>query len=93
MDLHGPLSVATHSRMRYWIVLIDEFTKLKVVYALRLKSDAFEAFNHYKVYMENLTGKQILALQNDKGGECMSNAWDFCLEHGITRRHTAHNRP
>ena len=93
-DLHGPLPVATHSGMRYWITFIDEFTKLKVVYALRLKSDAFDAFKRYKAYVENLTGQRILALQDDKGGEYMSTAWDsFCLEHGISRRHTARNRP
>ena len=80
--------------MRYWITFIDEFTKLKVVYVLRLKSDAFEAFKRYKAYVENLTGERILALQDDKCGEYMSNAWDlFCLEHGITRRHIARNRP
>ena len=60
--------------MRYWITFIDEFTKLKVVYVLRLKSDAFEAFKRYKAYVENLTGERILALQDDKCGEYMSNA-------------------
>ena len=72
------------------ITFIDEFTKLKVIYVLRLKSDVFEAFNHYKAYMENLTGERILALQDDKGREYMSNAWDsFCFEHGISRRQRA----
>ena len=61
---------------------------------LKLKSDAFEAFKRYKTYAEARFGRKLLSLQDDKGGEYMSNEFNsFCSEHGIHRRHSTRNIP
>jgi len=31
-DVHGPLSVQTHSGFRYWVIFIDDYTRLWAVY-------------------------------------------------------------
>jgi transposase InsO family protein len=93
-DLHGPLPVATAEGYRYWITFIDDYSKLRAVMFLKRKSDAFEAFRTFKAYAENLLGCKIQALQDDKAGEYMSNAFiKFTNECGIARRHTTRNRP
>lgn len=88
-DLHGPISTPTPNGYRYWITFIDDATRLRQVYLLNLKSQAFDAFKLFKAWAENQTGRSIKALRDDKGGEYMSNAFeDFLKEHGIERQHT-----
>jgi len=61
---------------------------------LKKKSDTFDAFRTFKASAENLLGCKIKALQDDKAGEYMSNAFiKFTNECGIARRHTTCNRP
>ncbi|KAJ3568084.1 hypothetical protein NP233_g5940 [Leucocoprinus birnbaumii] len=93
-DLHGPLPVPTHSGYKYWITFIDNAMQFWAVYLLKAKSEAFEAFKEYKAWTENQLRAKILCLQDDKGGEYMSNAFHkFCTQAGIQRRHTTWNTP
>jgi hypothetical protein len=58
------------------------------------KSDTFSVFKRYKAYAENHFGLKIKALQEDEGGEYMSNKFgNFLAAHGIMRRHSTRNRP
>ena len=93
-DLHGPLPTQTPSGHRYWVTFIDDYTRYRCVVFLKKKSDAFNAFKDYKAMVENQLGLKIKALQDDKGGEYMSNAFlRFTDQCGIVRRHTAPARP
>jgi len=93
-DLHGPVKKETHSGYKYWITFIDDYSRFRMVYPLKSKSGAFDAFRTFKAYAENHHGTKIKALQDDKGGEYMSNAFiKFTNECGIVRRHTTRNRP
>jgi transposase InsO family protein len=93
-NLHGPLPVATHSGYKYWITFIDDATRFRAVYLLKAKSEAFEAFKVYKSWAENQLGVKLRALQDDKGGEYISNAClAFTEAAGIERRHSTRNRP
>ena len=93
-DVHGPLPVRTASGYRYWSTWIDDQTRYRVVIPLKSKDETFAAFQQYKAHAETTLGLKIGALQDDKGGEYMSNAFEaFCTTHGISRRHTVRNRP
>jgi len=93
-DLHGHLPVTTAEGYRYWVTFIDACTKLRAVMFLKKKSNTFDAFRTFKAYAENLLGCKIKALQDDKAGEYMSNAFiKFTNKCGIARRHTTRNRP
>jgi hypothetical protein len=74
-DLHGPLTVTTHSGYKYWITFIDDATRFRAVYLLKAKSEAFEVFKVYKSWAENQLGVKLRALQDDKGSEYMSKAF------------------
>jgi hypothetical protein len=93
-DLHGPLKTSTHDGYRYWITFIDDCTKFRVLLLLKRKSEAFGAFKRFKAYAENQLNAKIKALQDDKGGEYMSNEFEqLCIDSGIARRHSVRNRP
>jgi transposase InsO family protein len=93
MDLHGPLP-PTHEGYRYWLTFIDDASSHRAALRLKRKSDTFEGFKTYKAFAENQLQAKIKELQDDKGGEFMSNAFlKFTDECGIHRRHTTRNRP
>lgn len=93
-DVHGPIPVQTASGYKYWTTWIDDYTDYWSVFLTKVKSATFEAFKEFKSSAENAHDARIKALQDDKGGEYMSNAFDrFCIDHGIERRHTTRNRP
>ena len=92
-DLHQ-LKSPTWDGYKYWITFIDDFTHFVVVILLKTKSQALTAFQHFKSFAETRTGHKLIALQDDKGGEYMSNAFhEFCASSGVHRRHSTRNRP
>ena len=92
-DVHGPISVQTHSGFRYWVLFIDDYTRLWAVYLMRFKSQTFACFKQFKAYAENHFRAKLGTLREDKGGEYMSKEFEeFCILHGIQRQHTVRNR-
>ena len=93
-DLHGPFKTRTHSGYQYWMTFIDDNTRFRVVYFLRTKAQAFEAFKLFKAKVENHWNRKIKSMIDDKGGEYMSKSFlDFTSQCGIVRLHTVRNRP
>jgi hypothetical protein len=92
-DLHGPLP-PTVNGFKYWISFTDDASHYRCCWLLHKKSEAFDAFKHYKAWAEKQTGRALKSLQDDKGGEYMSNEWEnYMLEHGIERQHTVQATP
>lgn len=55
----------------------------------RRMSSLFACFKQFKTYAESELGVTLGTLQDDKSGEYMSKAMEeYCIDHGITRRHT-----
>jgi hypothetical protein len=76
------------------MTFIDDASSHRAALRLKRKSDTFEGFKTYKSCAENQLDAKIKELQDDKGGEFMSNAFlKFTDECGIHRRHTTRNRP
>ena len=93
-DLHGPIATPTDNGYRYWITFVDDASRVRRVWLLRKKSEAFDAFKAYKPWAEKQTGHLIKSFQDDKGGEYISKAWDqYMIDHGIERRHTTRATP
>jgi len=93
-DLHGPMPVATPEGYKYFMIFVDDATRLWAVYLLNNKSEAAKAFLEYKAYIEKATGHQIKVLHDDKEGGLSSNAFnDKLKEFGITRRFTMRAEP
>ncbi|GJX92940.1 retrovirus-related pol polyprotein from transposon TNT 1-94 [Tanacetum coccineum] len=53
----------------------------------RHKSEAFDKFKHWKILIENQTGRKIKRLRTDNGFEfCLREFNDFCRDEGIRTR-------
>jgi len=93
-DISGPTPVKSHQGYRYWILFLDDATRLRVRIPMRKKSDAFACFLQFKAFAERLFGTLLKMLREDKGGEYMGDNFNqYCINNGIERQHTVRNRP
>ncbi|CAL2234198.1 unnamed protein product [Prunus armeniaca] len=89
IDLCGPMRNESVARNKYFMLIIDDFTRMIWVYFLRNKSEAFSCFKKFKSMTELQTGHQVKCIRSDRGGEFLSTEFvEFCEAHGIQRQLT-----
>ncbi|KAL0298359.1 UNVERIFIED_CONTAM: Retrovirus-related Pol polyprotein from transposon TNT 1-94 [Sesamum radiatum] len=93
-DVWGPSNIETHGGNRYFLSVIDNFSRKVFVFLMKHKSEAFEKFRNWKTLVENQTGQKLKALRTDNGLEfCNQNFSDLCKEFGIKRHKTTPDTP
>jgi transposase InsO family protein len=86
-DLVGPTTTKGLKGEKYFMLLVDDYTRMTAVFFLRNKSDVFENFKVYKEMVENEMDSKIKFLRSDNGGEFTSNEFMDCYSrHGIKRQ-------
>ncbi|GKB23384.1 RNA-directed DNA polymerase, eukaryota [Tanacetum coccineum] len=64
------------------------------VFMMKHKSGVFEKFKHWKILIEDQTGRKIKHLRTDNGLEFCSREFnDFCRDEGIVRHYTVRYTP
>ena len=90
----GPISLATLGGIKYFLLLVDDYSRLMWVAMIKNKSEAFQAFVKFKNLAEAEQGMKIGCLRTDQGGEFTSSIFsNFCSEHGIKRQFSAPYSP
>lgn len=93
-DLWGPATNPTFGGNRYFLSMIDDFSRRVWVFLLKDKTETFKSFKTWKTQIENQTGKTIKYLRTDNGLEfCNKDFNDLCKECGITRHKTVPYTP
>ncbi|KAJ4710008.1 Retrovirus-related Pol polyprotein from transposon TNT 1-94 [Melia azedarach] len=91
---HCPSQVESLGGHRYFVSMIDDFSRMTWVFIMKHKSEAFKNFRQWKALVENQTGKKIKRLRTDNGLEfCWSEFDEFCKNEGIARHHTVRDTP
>jgi hypothetical protein len=86
MDLCGPSRQEGTGKENYFMLIIDDYSRLTWI--------AFLKFKIFKALIETQTGKRLKAVRLDRGGEFMSRDFkEFCDEHGIKREYTIPRTP
>jgi hypothetical protein len=76
IDLVGPTKTKGLKGEKYLMLLVDDYTRMTVVFFLKNKSKAFENLKIYKEMVENEMDSKIKCLISDNGGEFTSkNLW------------------
>ncbi|KAI5343342.1 hypothetical protein L3X38_011218 [Prunus dulcis] len=89
VDLCGPMRNESVARNRYFMLIIDDFTRMTWVYFLRNKSEAFYCFKKFKSMTELQTEHKVQCIRSDRGGEFLSTDFlEFCEANGIQRQLT-----
>lgn len=93
-DLCGPVSPPTPSGNRYFMLLVDDYSKVMWVYLLKSKDEAFQTFKNFRKLVENETGEKLKTFRTDRGGEFLSNQFTmYCKETGLHRHYTSPYSP
>jgi transposase InsO family protein len=93
-DLCGPITPATPAGNKYFLLIVDDFSRYMWVVLLKSKDQALQAFRIVKMAAEVESEAKLKALRTDRGGEFKSNEFKaFCEAHGIQRYLTAPYSP
>lgn len=85
--------VQTRGGKKYFITFIDDCTRYCIVYLLKSKDEAIEAFKSYKNEAENQLNTKIKMIRSDRGGEYVTPFEELCAEAGIIHQTTAPYSP
>jgi hypothetical protein len=94
MDLCGPSRQEGTEKGKYFMLIIDDYSRITWVAFLKEKTEAFEKFKKFKALTENQTNKRLKAVRSNSGGEFISSYFkEFCDKHGIKREYTILRTP
>ena len=94
MDMCGPLRKEGTRKEDYFMLVIDDYSKLTWVAFLKEKYEAFEKFKVFKAPTKNQIGERLKAVRYDRGGELCSKYFkELFDEQGIKREYTILGTP
>ena len=84
-DICGPMNTVSPGGCRYFMTMIDDFSRFTVVYFLQRKSEAAERIQQYVRMVETRFGRKPVVIRSDQGGEYKStHLRQFYRSEGIT---------
>lgn len=88
-DLCGPITPTTKAGNQYFLLLVDDFSRVMWVYMLSSKNEAFGAFKKFRILVDKECGEKLKTFRTDRGGEFLSNEFNsYCEETVISRNLT-----
>lgn len=94
VDLCGPIQPSTSAGNKYFMLLVDDFSRAMWVFMLKQKDEALDMFKKFRALVEDGDEKKIRVLRSDRGGEFSSKEFvNYCEQSGITRHYTAPYSP
>lgn len=89
IDMCGPTRTRALASERYFMLFIDDYSRMTWVTFLQDKSQAFEIFKIFQKMVEKESGYKLKCLRSDKSGEFTSNEFtDYCEKYGIGRQYS-----
>jgi transposase InsO family protein len=86
-DLVGTTRTKGLKGEQYFMLLVDDYTRMTAICFLGKNSEAFKNLNIYKEMFENEMDSKIKCLRSDNGGEFNSKEFmDFCSKNEIKRQ-------
>ncbi|GFT99631.1 retrovirus-related Pol polyprotein from transposon TNT 1-94 [Trichonephila clavipes] len=84
MDLCGPMPTESQGGNKYFLSIIDYYSRKVTVFPIRNKSDVFHTFIRFQKRAERFLSKKVIAVRTDGGLEfCNKDMDNFLTELGI----------
>ncbi|GFX17176.1 retrovirus-related Pol polyprotein from transposon TNT 1-94 [Trichonephila clavipes] len=84
MDLCGPMPTESQGGNKYFLSIIDAYSRKVTVFPIRNKSDVFHTFIRFQKRAERFLSKKVIAVRTDGGLEfCNKDMDNFLTELGI----------
>ena len=87
VDICGPTRTPSLNNIRYFILFVDDYTRMMWLYFLNAKLEAFSIFLQFKALVERQSGCKLKTLRTNHGGEFIYTPFlNYCKENGIQRQ-------
>ncbi|GBM30959.1 Retrovirus-related Pol polyprotein from transposon TNT 1-94 [Araneus ventricosus] len=89
MGLCGPFPKASIHGHRYFLTIVDDYSRRVFAYPLKTKSDVFNTFSRFQKRAERFLDRKIKFIRTDNGLEFINEQFhNFCDELGIKHERT-----
>lgn len=68
-DVCGAMENKSIGGARYFLLFVDDFSRMNFIYFLKHKNEVFKIFKEFRAKVENQQNKKIKILRTDNGGE------------------------
>ena len=93
-DLCRPITPATNGGRRYFLLLVDDYSRYMWLQLLTSKDKAAMAIKKFKTCAEAESGKKLHVLRTDHGSEfTLVEFTMYYVDYGVVRHHTAPYSP
>ena len=83
-DVCGPFKTTGFNEEKYFILFIDDYSKIARIYCIKSKDEVFDCFVQLVNEAENLTSKRLKILRCNNGEEHLNNRiYKFARDKGI----------
>ncbi|CAI7851923.1 unnamed protein product [Closterium sp. NIES-53] len=89
LDAWGPAPTQGSERERYFLVVVDDYSRYTIVFPLAKKSEVTSTLIQWLLATEGTHGSRVSCLHSDRGGDFRSGILrGFCGEQGISQSWT-----
>jgi hypothetical protein len=86
-DLCGPISPATPAGNRYFLLLVDDYSRFMWIKLLRTKDEAADAIRQFQAGAEVESRHTLRVFRTDRGGEFTAGEFmDWCADHALLEK-------
>ncbi|CAI5466018.1 unnamed protein product [Closterium sp. Yama58-4] len=94
LDVWGPAPRPNPERERFFLVVVDDYSRYTTVFPLAKKSEVTSTLIRWLLTTEDTRGRRVSCLHSDRGGEFRSGILaGFCHEQGIRQSWTLPESP
>lgn len=88
-DVCGAMETKSIGGAQYFLLFVDDFSRMTFIYFMKHKSEVFHWFKNFKAVVENQKNKRIKILRTDNGGEfCSGEMNSYLAKEGIIHQKT-----
>lgn len=89
LDLWGPERVNTHGGARYFLSIVDDYSRKVWLHFLKNKGKTVEKFKKWLTLVQNKIGKKVKTIRTNRGLEFVNQQFnELCTSSGIVRHVT-----
>ena len=93
-DVWGPAPVEIHSGIKWFVLFVDDYTRVTWLYVMKNKSEVFSVFRCFRKMVETQYSAKIQILRTDNGGEYSSNEFqEYIKMHGMIQETSCPQTP
>lgn len=79
-DLCGPMEATSLGGASYFLLFVDDFSRMTFIYFLKHKNEVLKYFKEFKALAENQTNRKVKTFRTDNGKEFCNTAFDDYLK-------------